>query len=79
MVKKYGILHLLKKGLEVDDANFILFYQNPLASSSQQVKDNFESRIKLIFIHLSIILIIFKEKNKREFPQELFDNIFHEF
>ncbi|MBW4968848.1 DEAD/DEAH box helicase family protein [Croceibacter atlanticus] len=42
MVKKYGILHLLKKGLQVDDAHLILFYQLPLASSSQQVKDNFE-------------------------------------
>ncbi|WP_055443423.1 type I restriction endonuclease subunit R [Lacinutrix himadriensis] len=41
LVKKYGILYLLKKGLQVDDANFTLFYQNPLASSSQQVKDNF--------------------------------------
>lgn len=43
MVKKYGVLHLLKKGLEVDDANFTLFYQNPLASSSQKVKDNFKN------------------------------------
>jgi len=41
LVKKYGILYLLKKGLQVDDAHFTLFYQNPLASSSQQVKDNF--------------------------------------
>ena len=43
MIKKYGVLHLLKKGLEVDDAHFTLFYQNPLASSSQKVKDNFQS------------------------------------
>ncbi|MEY8870270.1 type I restriction endonuclease subunit R [Meridianimaribacter flavus] len=43
MIKKYGVLHLLKKGLEVDDAHFILFYESPLASSSQKVKDNFES------------------------------------
>ena len=43
IIKKYGVLHLLKKGLEVDDAHFTLFYQNPLASSSQQVKDNFQS------------------------------------
>ena len=43
MVKKYGVLHLLKKGLEVDDAHFTLFYQNPLASSSQKVKDNFKN------------------------------------
>ena len=42
LVKKYGILHLLKKGLQVDDANFTLFYQNPLASSSQVIKDRFE-------------------------------------
>ena len=41
MIKKYGILHLLKKGLDVDDAHFILFYQLPLASSSPSVKDNF--------------------------------------
>ena len=43
MMKKYGVLHLLRKGLEVDDAHFTLFYQLPLASSSQKVKDNFES------------------------------------
>jgi type I restriction enzyme R subunit len=42
LVKKYGVLHLLKKGLQVDDANFTLFYQNPLASSSQSIKDKFE-------------------------------------
>jgi type I restriction enzyme R subunit len=42
IIKKYGVLHLLKKGLEVDDAHFTLFYQNPLASSSQKVKDNFQ-------------------------------------
>jgi type I restriction enzyme R subunit len=41
LVKKYGILHLLKKGLQVDDANFTLFYQLPLASSSQSIKDKF--------------------------------------
>ncbi len=42
MIKKYGVLHLLRKGLEVDDAHFTLFYQLPLASSSKTVKDNFE-------------------------------------
>jgi len=41
-----------------------------------QLKDNFETRINLVFIHLSIILIVFKEKNKSNFPQEIFDNIF---
>ena len=42
MVRKYGILRLLKKGLEVDDAHFTLLYQWPLASSSARVKENFE-------------------------------------
>src|SRR3954447_13418308 len=43
MIRKYGILRLLRKGLEVDDAYFTLFYQLPLASSSDTVKKNFES------------------------------------
>jgi type I restriction enzyme R subunit len=42
MVKKYGIIRLLRKGLEVDDAHFTLLYVLPLASSSPSVKDNFE-------------------------------------
>ncbi|MBV8252420.1 MAG: type I restriction endonuclease subunit R [Chitinophaga sp.] len=42
MIKKYGILRLLRKGLEVDDAHFTLFFVPPVASSSQKVKDNFE-------------------------------------
>jgi type I restriction enzyme R subunit len=37
MVKKYGIIRLLRKGLEVDDAHFTLLYVLPLASSSQSV------------------------------------------
>ncbi len=41
MVKKYGQLRILRKGLDVEDAHFILFYQAPLASSSQRVQDNF--------------------------------------
>lgn len=45
MIKKYGIVHVLKKGLSVDDAHFTLFYQLPLASSSTQVKENFERNI----------------------------------
>ena len=43
MVNKYGVLHLLKKGLAVDDAHFTLFYQLPLASSSETIKKRFES------------------------------------
>ncbi|SFC29248.1 type I restriction enzyme, R subunit [Flexibacter flexilis DSM 6793] len=42
LVKKYGVLRVLKKGLEVDDAHFTLFYEWPSASSAQSIKDNFE-------------------------------------
>ena len=37
MVKKYGILRLLRKGLEVEDAHFTLLYQLPMTSSSLTV------------------------------------------
>ena len=45
MVRKYGLLRILRKGLAVEDAHFTLFYQLPLASSSQQSKDNFAANI----------------------------------
>ena len=35
MIKKNGIVSLLRKGLEVEDAHFTLFYQLPLASSGE--------------------------------------------
>ncbi|MFX1703948.1 DEAD/DEAH box helicase family protein [Chitinophaga sp. CC14] len=41
IIKKYGVLRVLKKGLEVEDAHFILLYALPLASSSHTVKKNF--------------------------------------
>ncbi len=45
LIKKHGILHLLKKGLSVDDAFFNLMYPSPLASSSKSVVDNFAANI----------------------------------
>jgi len=42
MIKKHGILKILRKGLDVEDAHFIFLYQLPLASSSKAVKENFE-------------------------------------
>lgn len=41
IVKKHGILHLLRKGLAVDNAHFDLFYVAPLKNSSSIVKENF--------------------------------------
>ena len=45
LIKKHGILHLLKKGLSVDDAFFNLMYPAPLASSSKSVVGNFAANI----------------------------------
>ncbi|MDF0718924.1 DEAD/DEAH box helicase family protein [Kaistella sp. PBT33-4] len=42
LIKKYGVLKVLRKGLAVDDAQFTLFYVYPLQNSSQAIKDNFE-------------------------------------
>lgn len=42
MAKKYGILRLLRKGLDIDDAHFTLLYTLPLASSSPSVRQRFE-------------------------------------
>ncbi|WAR46016.1 type I restriction endonuclease subunit R [Methylomonas rapida] len=45
LIKKYGLLHLLKKGLSVDDATLHLMYPAPLVSSSEKVKQNFADNI----------------------------------
>ncbi|AUX71172.1 type I restriction endonuclease subunit R [Erwinia pyrifoliae] len=41
LIKKHGVLHLLKKGLSVDDAHFNLMFPAPLASSGEKIKQNF--------------------------------------
>ena len=43
MIKKYGILKILKKGLDVEDAHFTFFYIAPLASSGDELKKRFNS------------------------------------
>ncbi|WP_035241081.1 type I restriction endonuclease subunit R [Desulfobacter vibrioformis] len=45
MIKTKGLLHLLKKGLSVDDAHFSLLYPAPLASSANRVKEQFQSNV----------------------------------
>ena len=53
----------------VEFSRNIFFYKKVL------LKDNFETRINLIFVHFSLLLIIFK-KRKKDFPQKIFDNVF---
>ena len=48
----------------------IFFYKNI------GLNDNFETRINLMFFHFSIIMIVFKKKNKK-FDQKSYDNLFH--
>ncbi|MCX2562988.1 type I restriction endonuclease subunit R [Acetobacter thailandicus] len=45
LIKSRGLLHVLKKGLPVDNAHFHLMYPAPLASSAQKVHDNFAANI----------------------------------
>lgn len=40
------------------------------------LQDNFETRVILIFLHFSIILININERKTIKFPQKIFDNIF---
>ena len=40
------------------------------------LKDSFETRIYLMFVHFSLILLIFKRK-KIDFPQVQYDDLFH--
>jgi type I restriction enzyme R subunit len=43
MIKKYGIVKVLRKGLDVEDAHFTLMYVAPLPSSFPEVKRRFAS------------------------------------
>lgn len=45
LAKKYGVLHLLKRGLAIDDVHLSLMYPAPLASSSARVKQQFAANI----------------------------------
>jgi type I restriction enzyme R subunit len=45
LIKKNGVLHLLKKGISVDDAQLNLLYPAPLASSGEKVHQDFAANI----------------------------------
>jgi type I restriction enzyme R subunit len=45
LMKKHGILYLLKKGLQVDDANFHLMYPAPVGHCSDKIKENFAANV----------------------------------
>lgn len=45
IIKQKGLLHILKKGLQVDNAFLLLMYPAPLASSSAKVHENFDANL----------------------------------
>ncbi|MBL7787391.1 MAG: type I restriction endonuclease subunit R [Chitinophagales bacterium] len=57
IIKKSGILRVLRKGIDIEDVHLTLFYQSPMASSSLAVKENFEknefSVTRQVHYHLS--------------------------
>lgn len=69
-IKKYGTLHLLKTGLEVEDAMFTFFYVLPVASSSEEAFERFESNE----FSLTRQLRYNKEKPLQEIDMVLFIN-----
>ena len=48
----------------------IFFYKNI------KLPDNFETRLYLIFVHLSILMIIYRNRGSK-FNQNLYDSLFH--
>ena len=48
----------------------IFFYKNI------KLPDNFETRLYLIFVHLSILMIIYRNRNSK-FNQNLYDSLFY--
>ena len=56
--------------------NLLLLSRNIFFYQDLGLKDNFETRLYLMFIHFSIILKIYKRKNLK-FNQILYDSLFH--
>ena len=61
----------------VDLYNILLtFSRNKFFYTKVKLPDTFETRIYLMFLHFSIIMIIFKKKGKK-FNQDLYDLLFN--
>jgi cytochrome b pre-mRNA-processing protein 3 len=55
--------------------NLVELSRNIFFYKSLKFNDNFETRVTLIFVHLSMVLIILNKRGTK-FPQDIFDNIF---
>ena len=56
--------------------NILLLCRNRLFYTKLGLIDTFQNRIHLIFIHISFIFIIKKQKEKKEFYKKYFQNVF---
>jgi len=56
--------------------NLLTLSRNIFFYKDLNLKDDFETRLYLMFIHFSIILKIYKRKNSK-FNQTLYDSLFH--
>ena len=56
--------------------NLVKLSRNIFFYKDLDFKDNFETRIILIFLHFSIVIEAFRIKKKGKFPQKIYDNIF---
>ena len=56
--------------------NLVKLSRNIFFYKDLNFKDNFETRIILIFLHFSIVIEAFRIKKKGKFPQKIYDNIF---
>ncbi len=56
--------------------NLLILSRNIFFYKDLDLKDDFETRLYLMFIHFSIILKIYKRKNSK-FNQTLYDSLFH--
>ena len=66
-----------KKKHKTDLYNTLLYLSRNLYFYNKiKLNDTFETRVYLIFLHFSLILIIFKIK-KIKFPQNEYDNLFY--
>ena len=56
--------------------NLVILSRNSLFYNKINLPDTFETRIYLIFIHFSILLISHKIKFKKKFSQNIYDDVF---
>ena len=54
----------------------LLLSRNILFYKKMKLPDNFETRIYLMFLHFSIMMIVYKKKGKK-FNQNSYDSLFH--